>query len=721
VKIRRDGNTGFGRASRIAVLLLLALTCAAGLEARAGDPVRFSCVPGTLAALGAPRAGSPGGRHLPSRGTLRVLLVFASFFDDETPHPYWPAHKPPLAMQQFIDPDVATRSAGAFNLTNYFRQMSLGAFQLIGDAVWVESAHSQEEYRNGAYGRANTDVLIEKVDPLVDFSAYDHWKNSGDYLNVNVADSLVDLIIMVWRTDMYESVGSATLGFPWNAGFILDGKKIELGFPERVDAPLGSGVTCEYLYGDDPVRAMRTMVHEVGHWLLGGAHPYSADPFIGGKHAYWGMLCNGERASSCANAYERGQLGWIPLPELPAGSARQLRDFVTTGDAAWCHPPGGEADETFLLENHQRLSVFDDATVNTSDRGLWILHQQGPYMELDNLRIVPSDGRWEWPSTGLTSACFSQQLPLFIRGLPVPGTGASHRDQLPSATSTLNWMFAFREKGAPPSCGAFFAGEGFEGSFHSGGSVVFSPFSNPESRPWSNGPATVCLEVTGDSAGVVAVRSHADPVEAPPARRYLGTDPARARGKDTVAVAWGTQWAGGQLLESDVVASELERQVGPGGKRDTVYRGPATSWVDAGLHYDSLAAIPVSFRVRVKDAQGKYSAWSVPYITAVGSVDHVGTDRGESGTKPRTIVLEQNYPNPFNPTTSVEFRTQNSEFIVLKVYDSLGREVAVLVNEVKRPGTYTVFFDGTRLASGVYYCRMIAGGRVETRTMMLLK
>lgn len=101
------------------------------------------------------------------------------------------------------------------------------------------------------------------------------------------------------------------------------------------------------------------------------------------------------------------------------------------------------------------------------------------------------------------------------------------------------------------------------------------------------------------------------------------------------------------------------------------------------------------------------------------STTEVG-EEGEGGL-PGRVRLEQNYPNPFNPATTVEFRLQNSEPIILKVYDVLGREVAVLVNEVKRPGTYTVSFDGSHLASGVYYYRLTSGRFAETRKMLLLR
>jgi hypothetical protein len=72
------------------------------------------------------------------------------------------------------------------------------------------------------------------------------------------------------------------------------------------------------------------------------------------------------------------------------------------------------------------------------------------------------------------------------------------------------------------------------------------------------------------------------------------------------------------------------------------------------------------------------------------------------------IVLYQNYPNPFNPSTKIGFRVWGlgSRWVKLAVYDVLGREVAVLVNEKKEAGNYEVQFDGTGLSSGVYFYRI---------------
>ncbi|MFN3639254.1 MAG: T9SS type A sorting domain-containing protein, partial [Chloroherpetonaceae bacterium] len=83
--------------------------------------------------------------------------------------------------------------------------------------------------------------------------------------------------------------------------------------------------------------------------------------------------------------------------------------------------------------------------------------------------------------------------------------------------------------------------------------------------------------------------------------------------------------------------------------------------------------------------------------------------------------LEQNYPNPFNPTTNISYVLPKAENVSLKVYDVLGREVATLVNEVKAAGAYTVPFNASNLASGVYFYKLQAGSFVQTKKMMLVK
>jgi len=88
---------------------------------------------------------------------------------------------------------------------------------------------------------------------------------------------------------------------------------------------------------------------------------------------------------------------------------------------------------------------------------------------------------------------------------------------------------------------------------------------------------------------------------------------------------------------------------------------------------------------------------------------------------PRQFGLKQNYPNPFNPSTTIKYELPKSSLVTLTVYDLLGREVSVLVNERRDAGVHEVKFEGSSLASGVYFYRLQAGDFVQSRKLMILK
>ncbi len=98
------------------------------------------------------------------------------------------------------------------------------------------------------------------------------------------------------------------------------------------------------------------------------------------------------------------------------------------------------------------------------------------------------------------------------------------------------------------------------------------------------------------------------------------------------------------------------------------------------------------------------------------------TDAKESGSAvKKEFRLEQNYPNPYNPSTLINFRVAQTEHVVLKVYDALGREIKTLVNEVKPQGEYHLTFNASGLPSGIYFYSLRAGGYSETKKMILIK
>jgi hypothetical protein len=94
----------------------------------------------------------------------------------------------------------------------------------------------------------------------------------------------------------------------------------------------------------------------------------------------------------------------------------------------------------------------------------------------------------------------------------------------------------------------------------------------------------------------------------------------------------------------------------------------------------------------------------------------------ETDVVPNQFFVDQNYPNPFNPSTQIKFGITEAANIDLRIYDALGREVAVLIsNEFLGAGSYNVKFDASNLASGTYVYRLTAGANTVSRKMQLLK
>ena len=114
-----------------------------------------------------------------------------------------------------------------------------------------------------------------------------------------------------------------------------------------------------------------------------------------------------------------------------------------------------------------------------------------------------------------------------------------------------------------------------------------------------------------------------------------------------------------------------------------------------------------------------YDIWAnvLDWVNPVGIIDE------ELSQIPSAFILSQNYPNPFNPTTTIRYNLQSAEFVILKVYDVLGREIAMLVNEQQTAGSYSVRFDSRKvgIASGLYFYKISAGNFNKTRKMIIMK
>lgn len=121
------------------------------------------------------------------------------------------------------------------------------------------------------------------------------------------------------------------------------------------------------------------------------------------------------------------------------------------------------------------------------------------------------------------------------------------------------------------------------------------------------------------------------------------------------------------------------------------------------------------WRVRSQNKAG-YSAWSDTLSFTTMLVTDIETD-----AIPTEFGLSQNYPNPFNPSTVISYQLPVSSRVELKVFDMLGREVAVLVNERRPAGEHAVTFNAHGLASGIYIYQLNAGEKTFTKRLTLIK
>lgn len=122
-----------------------------------------------------------------------------------------------------------------------------------------------------------------------------------------------------------------------------------------------------------------------------------------------------------------------------------------------------------------------------------------------------------------------------------------------------------------------------------------------------------------------------------------------------------------------------------------------------------------NIRYYVKTINGNRESDPSPSISVVGGV------LNKISSQPLSFNLQQNYPNPFNPTTTIAYTIPNDEHVTLKIYNTLGEEVAELVNEIKSAGIYQTNFNAENLPSGIYIYKITAGKYTDSKKLLLVK
>ncbi|MBN1351582.1 T9SS type A sorting domain-containing protein [candidate division KSB1 bacterium] len=142
---------------------------------------------------------------------------------------------------------------------------------------------------------------------------------------------------------------------------------------------------------------------------------------------------------------------------------------------------------------------------------------------------------------------------------------------------------------------------------------------------------------------------------------------------------------------------------------------------DGGTTWKSIISTQIYYPMTFASPTG---GWGAGFSGRIGKfIGNLTTDiiiKHEQ--RPEGFELSQNYPNPFNPITTIAYSIPQADFVELKIYNMLGREIQTLVSEMQQAGNYTFDFDASQLSNGVYFYQLKVGNRFsETRKMLLLQ
>lgn len=673
--------------------------------------------------------------------TLKMLVVFAQYPDDNwNPNQYDPNAQATLYWQNIGMPYWATGiispntlNVGNSNITAYFRDASLGKYWVIGDVypnIYIfQNSSSYYHPSSGRHIGHAVRELLENLDPYIDFSQYDKFA-PYDPFNKRHPDGVVDFILIVFRffkgTEPATGSGVASLGGTnnnfGNEDFITtdEGLIIYAGYP-------GSGAISTQL----TPWGYNIHCHEFGHYILGGHR----------NHMGLFNLMNGN-GNSFISSDEREFLNWGPSPFIPtSNSTFILQDYGNTGK----YIKFTKGNYTYYLENRRRINYhLSNQWTN------WPFYTYNPFVSMspDSSLLIhryynsieSANGKWQWKVSTQYPTRFivdsinnGRYVNVFFYDLPNRYFGETIFNLFKKdAVDYYTGQPFFYQKAS------YAAGGDSNTCFDIGYNQVYSPWSNPGIK--INNPSdSFAVEIIGKTTEgnlIVSVffnnlteTSPSKPQKLTASRQYISYPPNAFRTR--------LDWY--HNLEPDIQKYKIYRGeitipgIDPvnysflGETTDTtfldqtiiLYRGTSgggtCQYVFKKFAY-RISAVDNTNKESVRSEKDSISGYSDPCAPHDSPIQ-----KGNNRDIILKYSLNQNFPNPFNPTTHIKYSIPFDELVRIKIFDILGREVKTIINENKIAGEYIVYFDGSSLASGIYFYKLETNNFICIKKMLLIK
>lgn len=671
---------------------------------------------------------SLGGQEKTASGVLRVLVIFVRYLDDTENTTTWPDYTVlPTWAQTFVDPETPSNNIyTAKNMSDFFDRCSggngsgtLGSFKMIGDVVYVTTLHNQTYYNN------DTEVFTEVLQTLdnpsgaynINFKLYDNWEFMKDNIlyrheyKPGIGDGKVDHIFIINRQGtrsghLWAEKTLENINFTSNDGVVVSrycGSRI-FGFKDSYTP-----------------RAVGGPAHEYCHYLLGGNQV--TGHFDGSNYFPWQTGNQGrinQFALMCAvnagwmSAYERYRLGWLtPYVVNSNISAKVLKDTHIKNEAILIplrDPYKNSWREFYLIENYHTQRDYANANPFLKDevfgdpitRGLLVFHIEEQNYTLPcatKINILCADGKWTWKLLTGASTPYDRSDDLIGRDQPARFGNYDERNFITITVPPVTYNDYVCLDHHPDFPGSKYDRNDFLGDFADffgvGYNDVLTKYSNPGTYIIGGIAKDVGFEITGYNA---TTKEYTLSLQVT-AAGVTSLKPSKPQNlKVTASTTNHPELTWEANIEPDKSYYKVFKYSNSefgwqflGIAATPYYQDVSVSYCTPGQYCPEHT---IKYRVTCIDIQSKESVPSDSVMTSVrGFAEQKIISNSSIENLPSEYSLSANYPNPFNPTTIINYAVKDAGLVSIKVYDILGKEVAILVNETKEAGNYEVDFN----------------------------